>query len=159
MDLIDKIKAGSNAKKEIKWPGSDSLMVSLRVANEQDFLIASQETDKLFEGNKIAAENVDAYSAEKETQILFRVIEDPTTGKKLFNNITEFRSLLTPEIKNMLGEELDALHEEYSPNPDTITDEQFDKLVQDVKKNGEAIEIYSNIYTLKKLVKYLVSQR
>lgn len=157
MDLIDKIKAGSQATKDINWPGSEN-MIRIRLCNESDFLLASQQTDKIFEGTRIAAENVDQYSAEKETQLLFRAILDPTTDKQLFTNITEFRSVLTPEIKNILGEALDALHEEYSPDPETISEEDFDKLVQDVKKNAEAIENVSNIFTLRKLVRYLTSQ-
>lgn len=159
MELLDKIKAGSQASKEINWPGSEDAKIKIRVCNEQDFLKASQETDKLFQGTKVGAENVDQYSAEKETQLLFRAIQDPTTEKQLFTNILEFRSVLTPEIKNILGDELDALHEEFSPNPEDISNEDFDKLVQDVKKNAEAIESNSNIFTLRKLVRYLVSQR
>lgn len=157
MELIDKIKAGSQATKEIDWPGSEN-KIRIRLCNENDFLIASQETDKLFEGTRIAAENVDQYSAEKETQLLFRAIQDPATGKQLFTNITDFRTVLTPEIKNILGETLDALHEEYSPDLDTISDSDFDKLVEGVKKNADIIDDVSNIYTLRKLSRFLVSQ-
>ena len=159
MSLIDKIKLGSQATKKIAWPGAEDATIQIRVCNESDYLAASMAADKLFNDVKIGLENVDAYNAEKETQLLFRAIQDPETGEQLFKNITEFRDLLVPEIKNFLSDQLDALHEEFSPELTTISDEDFDKLVQDVKKNAaEVLQTQSNIYTLRKLIIYLISQ-
>ena len=160
MNLIDKIKLGSQAKKKIDWPGAEDATIQIRVCNENDYLQASMAADQLFKDVKVGLENIDAYNAEKETQLLFRAIQDPETNEQLFKNITEFRDLLVPEIKNFLSDQLDALHEEFSPELTTISDEDFDKLVQDVKKNAEeVIQTQSNIYTLRKLIIYLVNQR
>jgi len=159
MNLIDKIKAGSQAKKTIDWPGIEGAKVDIRVCSESDHLQSSMATDELFKDVKVALENVDTYNAEKETQLLFRAIQDPETGKQLYKNITEFRSILTPEVKDALADQLFALHEEFSPDLTTISNEDFDKLVADVKKNtAEAIQTQSNIYTLRKLVLFLASQ-
>lgn len=157
-DLIDKIKASSFHKKEIKWPGTDQT-IHLRILNENDHLQATLATDKLFSGTPIAVQNIDKYNAELETQLLFRAIQSPETGKQLFSDITNFRDIISPEVKNFLAEELDALHEEFSPDPYKMSEEQFDKLINDIKKNAKAtVGIVSNIYTLRKLIIYLAGQ-
>ena len=56
--LLDKIKAGSLHKKEVKWPGSDQT-VHMRVLNENDHLQSSLATDALFKGTPIAIQNMD----------------------------------------------------------------------------------------------------
>jgi len=158
-NLLDKIKAGSLNKKEITWPGTDQ-KVHLRVLNENDHLQASLSADKIFEGTPIAIQNMDQYNAELETQYLFRAIEDPETGKRLFNTITEFREIVTPEIKNKLAEELDSFHEECSPDPYKMSDEEFDKMILNVKKNAkETVGNVSNINTLRELIIYLANQK
>lgn len=158
MELIDKIKAGSQIKKTIDWPGADDAKVDLRIMTESDHLQASLEANKMFKETKIGAENVDTYSAEQETQLLFRAIVDPDSGKQLFKSMAEFRRALIPEVKDVIADELDRLHEEYSPEPTTISDAEFDKLVQDVKKNAEeVITKLSDINTLRKLSLFLAS--
>ena len=157
-DLLEKIKAGTQNKKEITWPGIDQ-KIYIRILNENDHLQSSLATDKIFVGNVLSTMNVDQYSSELETQLLFRAIEDPETGKQLFTNITEFRDMLSPEIKNKLAEELDAFHEECSPNPYKLSDEEFDKLIFEVKKNAETtVGNVISIDTLRKLIIYLAKQ-
>ena len=158
-DLLDKIKAGSSHKKEVSWPGTDQT-IHMRVLNENDHLQSSLATDALFKGTPIALQNMDHYNGELETQYLYRATEDPETGKQLFSNITEFRDVLTPEIKNILAEELDALHEEFSPDPLKLSDEEFDKLTSDIKKNAEAtVGAVSNIFIARKLIIFLAKPR
>ncbi len=156
--LLEKLKASGYHKKETKWPGTDNI-IHLRILNENDYLQASLSTDKLFSGTPIAVQNIDKYNAELETQYLFRSLEDPETGKQLFSNITDFRDLLTPEIKEILADELDSLHEEFSPDPLRMDQEAFDKLLNDVKKNAkETVGTVSNIFIARKLIIYLAKQ-
>jgi hypothetical protein len=153
--LLEKLKASGYHKKETKWPGTDNI-IHLRVLNENDYLQASLSTDKLFSDTQIAIQNIDKYNAELETQYLFRAIEDPETCKQLFSNITDFRGLLTPEVKEILADELDSLHEEFSPDPMKMDQEEFDKLLNDVKKNAkETVGNVSNIFIARKLIIYL----
>jgi len=157
-ELLDKIKAGSLHKKDIKWPGTDQT-VHLRVLNENDHLQSSLAAEAIFKGTPIALQNMDQYNAELETQYLYRAIENPETGEKLFSNITEFRDVLSPEIKNILAEQLDAMHEEFSPDPYKMSDEDFDKLLADIKKNAkETAGTVSNINTARRLIIYLAKQ-
>ena len=158
MSLLDKIKAGSNYKKDTVWPGTEAA-IKLRVLNEQDYNEATLATDKLFRETKIGMENISRYDGEVETQCLFRSIEDSETGGRITNNITEFRKLLTPEIKDMLATELDALQEEFSPDPVSMPDEEFDKLIHDVKKNStDVLKNITGIFLAKRVIKSLVSQ-
>ena len=114
----------------------------------------------MFSGTKIGVENLSDYQAEKETQLLFRTMLDPDTGKKLFKSIAEFRSMLTPELKDYFQTAVDALHDEFSPDPASISEEDFDRLVVSVKKNPEEeLTMLSDINLLKRLVLFLVSQQ
>lgn len=159
MDLLEKLKSSSYHKKEVLWPGTEH-KVHIKVLNENDHLQSALAVDKLFKDVAIAIQNIDQYNNELEIQYLFRAIEDPETGKKLFSNITDFRDMLTPEIKNQLSEQLDSFHEEVSPDPFKMSPEEFDKLIKDVKKNAEqTVGAVSNIYTLRKLAVYLATPR
>ena len=154
MDLLQKIKAGSQAYKDISWPGQAETLIRLRVLNDNDYLQSTLAADKTVPNVSVA--NVSRYNGEMETQLLYRAITDPES-KKSIGTITDFRQLLTPEIKAQLIDVLDALHNEFSPNPDNLSSEEFDKLFEDIKKNAEeTVSSVSNIFTLRKLVKYLV---
>ncbi|HUU89240.1 MAG TPA: hypothetical protein VMX17_16010 [Candidatus Glassbacteria bacterium] len=151
--LFEKLKLGSKNTKTICWPGNEE-HVQMRVANENDYLQASIETDKLFPN--ITLGNGSRYEAEKQTQILFRCVTN--TDSQPIGTITKFRELLTPEVKSALIDELDILHEECSPIIDTMDDREFDKLYNDIKKNVAEIGNVSNIHTLRRLVKFLISR-
>lgn len=158
-DLLQKIKAGTNNTKIIDWPGDESLKIELRVLSGQDHLDSSLAADKIFDGTKVGIENIDNYSAELEIQLLFRAIMDPETNEQLFKNITDFRSSISPEVQDILGERLDALHEECSPDPMKMNDGEFDKLTADLKKNPKTTAgSISNIYTARKLIIFLEKQ-
>lgn len=156
MDLLQKIKSGSQVTKEIPWPGDDAI-IKMRILNDNDYLQATLAADKLLP--KVSVANVNRYNAELETQLLHKSITDPETGRNL-GNISEFRQLLTPEIKSVLIDELDALHTEHSPDPNTLSEEEFDKLFLEIKKNAtKTVGSVSNIHTLRKLVTILASKQ
>jgi predicted transcriptional regulator len=159
MGLLEKLKAGSENYKETVWPGTDYIIL-LRVLSAHDQNNVTFETEKLFTNNKVSVGvgTIDDYNAERETRMLFYSITDPETRTQSFKNITEFRKVLTPEIKEILAEELNELHEECSPSPYEIDQAEFDKLVVNIKKNvEETVGSVSNIHTLRKLVIYLAS--
>lgn len=154
--LLEKIKTSGKKKKETNWPGTDN-KINLRILSDGDYLSSTMAVDTLFKGITIALQNIDRYNAELETQYLFRAIENPETGNPLFSNITDFRDSLSPEVKEILADELDALHEEFSPDPMRMSDEKFDKLLFDLKKNAEmTVGSVSNIFIARKLIMYLV---
>ena len=163
MNILQRIKAGSEITKEIDWPGVEGGTVLLKVLTDNDNLQAGLAADKIFSGSKIGVENMRNYDAEVETQMLYRSVKDPETKRGITNNISDFRSLLTTDIKDALATELDLLHEECSPNPVTMPEEEFDILLKDLKKKPvkERLELIGNVssfHTVKRLLKCLVSQ-
>lgn len=156
-DLLQKIKAGSQATKDIPWPGQEDNIIRMRILNDQDYLMATLAADKIITNVTVA--NVSKYNGEVETQLLYRSVINPETGKNL-GAITDFRLILTPEIKVVLVDELGALHDEHSPDPSNMSEEEFDKLFETVKKNAvETVSGVSNIFTLRKLVVSLATSR
>jgi len=158
-NLLERIKNSGKQRREIEWPGTDH-RIHLRVLNENDEIQSTLAVDKIFKDSPLALQNIDKYNSEIETHYLFRTIEDPETGKQLFNDIIDFRESLTPEIKGVLAEELDALHEEFSPQPYKMSSADFKKLVSDIKKNAKGtVGSVTNIFTLRRLIISLVDQR
>ena len=125
----------------------------LRVANDNDYLQATIAADQLFPNVTIA--NSYKYNGEVEAQLLYRCVTD--LENKPIGTITNFRDLLTPEIKSSLIDELDAFHEECSPIMDKMSNEEFDKLLDSIKKNVQDIGNISSIHTLRRLIVSLVS--
>ena len=156
--LLARLKAGYKNTKMVNWPGTDE-EIRITLPNEQVLLEASEAVDKIFETRRVGTHNVDDYEAEKLTQQLYRVIEDPATGKSLTSKITEFRWLLTPEVKVALADEFRQFADECDPNPSNLSDEAFDTLFEQVKKNSKTIlGNVSSIFTARKLINALVEE-
>lgn len=155
--LLARLKAGFKNTKIINWPGTEE-EIKIRLPDEQILLEASAATDKIFEGRHVSTENIDDYESEKLTQQLYRVIEDPGTGKSV-GTITDFRRLLTPETKSILTQEFSQFADECNPDPVQMSDEEFDVLLESVKKNSrKTLGNVSSIFTARKLIVSLVEE-
>jgi hypothetical protein len=154
---LHKIKAGINNTAECKWPGTD-ITIRIRLLTNQDILESSLAADKTFRdcGSDVSVQNIKIYEAEKDIQHLYRATSD-LDGNSLAPNIAEFRKLLTVSDKEWLIERYNALDAECNPSADTMSDEDFDFLVESVKKNPAAVSKLSSIYTLKRLARFLAS--
>ena len=153
--LLEKLKAGSGLKKDIDWPGSEE-KIQIRLLNDGDYMAATLAADELFKNISIA--NIEKYNSEIETQLLYRCCLDPVTGKSI-GSITDFRMTMTPEIKAVLVQEMNAFHDENSPDVTKMSQVEFDKLYDSVKKNAETtVTSVSNIHLLKKLIIILAKQ-
>ena len=152
--LIEKIKAGADHVGTIQWPGTDE-PVGLRLLTEFDYSEAGIAADRHFKDIAIGAQNVNNYNAEIETQWLFRAVVNPDTKERLFNNIVQFKKMLTPEIKDILAEKLSEMQEKYNPNPDNMTEDEFDKFLDNVKKNPR--ETVGNIQSISLARRVIIS--
>ena len=89
MSLLEKLKAGKKNKKTIKYPGTDQDIV-VSILSEADIQIAHFEAERLFKKNgiEVSMSTVDAYEAEKTTQILFRACSDTegSLSQRLWTN-------------------------------------------------------------------------
>lgn len=158
-NLLEKIKAGVKNDKLINFPGLD-VEVKIKVPTCQDSSDARLAADKIYEGFSIGVHNADDYDFEKTVQLLYRCIIDPETNKPLFRNITEFRHSLTPEIIDYFDSELFSFQQDVSPNPNNMSDEEFDTLLERVKKNvKEELGNISSLHTAKRLIVTLANQR
>lgn len=159
-DLLEKLMAGVANWREVQWPGSETA-VCIRPVTEQDRLEATVAADRFFRDAKsqIGMENIRAYEDEYAVQILFRVVADPVTKKRLCEDIATFRKLLVGNTPRILTDHLNALASECSPAPDSMSSDEFDLLIERVKKNaGEALGNVSDIFVLRKLCSFLAAR-
>jgi hypothetical protein len=139
-DLIEKLKAGKRNMRTLAYPGTEN-EIGITVLSEAETRDAIFATERVFKEAEIevSAMTVSAYTAENNTQVLFRAIVDPKRQKKdgtyerLFKDVDEFRSLLRREEKEILIEEYNAFEKECSPvDP---SEEELEALSEEVKKN------------------------
>lgn len=158
--LLDKLKAGTANRKALPWPGLPEAVVHLHVLSDQDQLEAGMAADRIYRDAKIdvAMANINDYEAEKTTQLLYRAVRDPSTGGRICPDIESFRRLLTKGAREALVHELNQLTQECSPPLDTMTQEQYDSIVESVKKNPQIVLNHSSICLLRKLVMSLAAQ-
>ena len=161
MDLLTKIKAGTDHVKLVPFPGTTT-NVALKILSQHDLQMAAFDTEKLFTNSKIDLNMGTAteYDQEKATQILWRALRDPEDlVKPLCASITEFRKLLSRAEKEQLIDEYLTFEKDVSPRAETLSNEEFDKLVSDLKKKPDLTVLSSlNTQMLKRLIITLASQ-
>jgi hypothetical protein len=160
-DLLSKIKAGTDNVKLLDWPGS-SQKVALRILSQRDFQDAIFSTERHFKAEKIEVNMVTAeeYDSEKATQILYRALRDPEhLTEPICPTVTAFRQTLTREEKAIILQEYVAFESECSPAPQNLSDEEFDKVFEDLKKNATTtLGSVTSLSLAKKLITTLVDQ-
>jgi hypothetical protein len=156
-NLLQKLKAGTKNVRQITFPGTDE-KVFLRILSCQDTLDAAVATDNLFKSKDVAINfsNINMYENEKTIQLLYRALMADESKTPLAKSITDFRESLSNEERNELIDEYNAFVEECSPSPYDMSADEFDALVQNVKKNASTtIGNISSSRTLKKLSLFL----
>jgi hypothetical protein len=163
--LLERIKAGRKNTVTVRFGDSDidaalgSDLVTVRLLTVQDTLEASFAADRIFADSgthTVSMQNIKAYEAEKDVQNLYRACADED-GKPLAASVAEFRRLLTVADKERLIDAYNRLDAEANPSADTMSDAEFDELVETVKKNPNTASNVSSINTLRKLTRYLAA--
>lgn len=161
MSLIAKLKAGIDNIKITTWPGTDNA-IGIRVLTQAENQAAEFATELLFKAKGIdfTAATVDAYQSEQNTQILARAIVDPETKKPMFKSADELRGLIGhPDVKADLIEKYNAWQAECSPSIAEMTEEQYEHLFGEVKKNGPSCLNGLSSRTLSGLITYLAERQ
>lgn len=156
-DLLKIIKAGTKNKTIINFPGTDK-KVELRLLSNQDTLDATADSEKLFKHLGIVPEfyNINSWENERAIQMLYRALHNPEDGSPISPDIASFRNMTTNEERRDLIDAYDALTAECNPSPDVLSSEEFDALIESVKKNPETtIGSCSNLQTLRRLALFL----
>lgn len=158
-NLLLKYKAGKNNIKLINWPGSEE-QVAIQILNQKELQEARFETERIFKAAKIDANvmTADEYNSETQTQILYRCLRNPADVTKPIGSIIDFKASLTLSEKEYLIEQYNAFEAECSPNPENLSAEELDRIIQAVKKNPSMINGSNySIVMLKKLITVLAS--
>ncbi len=157
MSLLEKLKAGKKNVKPVPWPGTDET-VGLAVLTEAEIQQALFETEKKFKaaGIEFSVATADAYQSEQNTQLLALALLYEQGGR-LFKNADELRPLLQPSVKDVLIDEFNAWQQECSPALARMSDAEFDKVFEEVKKNPSTLNSLS-LRTLRELITYLATR-
>lgn len=163
MNLIEVLKAGKKHIKTLKFPGTE-FEVGLCVLTDGEVQDAVFSTEQRFKekGIEITATTLATYNRELNTQMLFRALVDPLkqrpdgTYEPIFKKVDELR-LATADQKNELIEEYNAFEAQCSPSPVKMTDDEFDALFEDIKKNPLTGNDLS-LQTARRLILYLASR-
>ena len=160
-DLLETLKLGTDHVKLINFPGTDK-KVAIRILSTHDLQMATFATERLFKSEKIEVNMVSAaeYDAEKAIQILYLALKDPQNlDQSICKNVTEFRKALTKNERDILIDEYITFEKDCSSSLDMLSNEEFDRLVAEVKKKPETIQTNSlSTATLKRLITTLASQ-
>lgn len=152
--LLQRLKQNTPSKK-LTWPGTEE-EITLTVANSHVHATASLKAAEMFKDVHISYHNMDDFNQEKLVQLLHRCVSD--SEGKTFCSISEFKALVNGELLTWLDEQHALLEEDYSPNVDNMSEDEFDKLVEDLKKKPEeTLSGVCSIYVLRRLIMYLVS--
>lgn len=158
-ELLEKLFQGEKNKKQTTWPGTDN-EIYIRVATEKDLSDVITECDATYkERAGMWAYNAAYYDAEKANRILHKVVTFDPDGKDRIGTYDQFITKLTPEIRDVLEDLQTSFQDECSPDPDAMSEEDFEKLIEEVKKKpNEAVNVLCSIFVLRRLSIYLVNQ-
>ena len=157
--MIEKLKLGTANVKLIKWPGND-VTVAMHILSQSEIQESVFAAERLFKGSKIEMNfgTADEYESEIANQKLYRALRDPAEDKPVADNIVEFKKSLTSGERKMLMEEYIAFEQECSPSPDNLSNDEFDKVLSDLKKKPlETIGTITSLAVAKKLLLTMAS--
>lgn len=154
MSLYENIKA-LQPYARLKWPGTDHYF-RLYIANQEVIKAAALETERIFKDVAIGVHNMEMYRQEKQLQIFYRIFR--TDDNKTVCSMSEFRKLITPDLFEWLDDEHEVLQDKHAPVVEEMSQKDFDKLIEDLKKKPEEtlLDNYS-IHTLRRVCLHLVS--
>ncbi len=163
MNLLEVLKAGKKNIKTLNFPGTDQ-QIGLTVLTDGEVQEAVFSAERHFKDKdiEITATTLGTYNSEVNAQMLFRAIVDPEKRKTdgtyelAFKRIEDLR-LASSAQKAELIEAYNDFEAQCSPSVAKMSDEDFDKLFEDIKKNpltGNSL----NSSTAKRLIVFLASR-
>lgn len=139
-DLLSRLKAGRDFTKTFPL---GELTLGLRLLVESDYQAAGWAANALLvqHDTELTTANADLFESEKATQLMLRFLIDPATGKPLFSSAEEVRSTLSREERNAVGAAYYDFEREYSPSERTMSEAEFGRLLDDVKKKRDPLAL------------------
>jgi hypothetical protein len=136
MNLLEKLKASRDVVKTFKL---GDITLGLRILTERDYQEAGWAANALLDEYKteLKVSNADLFEAEKATQLIQRFLVDPVTKAPVFASSEDVLDTLSRNERNVIGEAYYDFEKEYSPSERTLSDADFEKLLEDVKKKPD----------------------
>lgn len=166
-DDLQAIMRGRKHFEEFEFPGFSEIRIAIRVLSQRDIQDIARTTDvivgRIKKENDEDLRNSVVYSKEIERQILSKAVvqlpmQDPETGeyvfRRFFNSADEVGQL-DQSIINDLFEKYNVVQEKYSPQTRIQTEEDFENLIEQIKKKS-VIGLSLSTYALQMLVDFLV---
>ena len=157
--MFDALSVSELPIKEFPFPGTGA-PVSMKVLTCERLELAKFETERYFEQEKIpyGPATAESYVFEKTLRLLFYALRT-AQGHPLAETLKVFKQNMTHELVETLIEIYQEHERAVSPNPDHMSEEDFEGLVDEVKKNPEEVlSLFSSSIILKRLIIILVNQ-
>lgn len=158
-ELLQKLKAGRSAVARVKV---GEVELGLVILTEQDYLeagLAALEEMKSAGHEDATVANSEYFEQAKATQLLFRAVVDPASGKRLCETAEDLRAVISRSEKALLVERYMDHERDYSPAEWNMGEKEFAALLEEVKKTPETTHLNDfGSVTLRKLVRSLASQ-
>lgn len=138
--VLDKLRAGTDNRREFGWPGKPDVKVAVRLLSAKEITSAKFNNQREFKqsGIDIAIHNLPDYREQEADHILWRALVD-LDGKKLFSSVDDFRGFCSREETAALSREYNVLSEECDPGVDTMDEQGLKDLLELVKKKPDLI--------------------
>lgn len=135
-DLLTKLKAGRSV---IKTFPLGELTLGLRLLVESDYQAAGWAAYDMLTQHEAELDtgNAELFESEKGSQLMLRFLVDPGTRQPIFPTVDELRDTLTREERNAVGAAYYDFEREHSPSERTLTDAEFGRLLEEVKKKPD----------------------
>lgn len=157
MNVLEKLKQSHTAIKTTDLGAG--VVVGLRILTDQDYLDAEIQTNLAMRAAGLGELNMgtaEAFELEKTSQLLSRALVDVQTGDYLIGSPRQVRQLLSRVQRECLL--ADYLEHEKDYAPRAMTDDEFNALLDTLKKTPETVNLNDlNTASLKRLITALAS--
>lgn len=139
--VIQMIKDCRKVTRIIGWPGRPDIKIKMRLLTISESREAKIENQKEFkrDGIDIAYHNIADYREQESVHGMWRVFTDVDTGERLFKSAEQMRLVCTNDELTALCNAYNAFADENDPNVDRLSDEDFETLVDTLKKKPDLI--------------------
>lgn len=152
MSLLEKLKAGVKNSTETPFHGGT---LKVRVLSEDELQQCRIEANRYAVKQELDEESLYNEIAVRQ---LYMAVSDKD-GNKLASDIDSFRKLITRKEREYLIDEYLHLENECSPSLSVMTDEEFNRIVEEAKKDPFFILSRSNTDLLRRLIRYLENRQ
>lgn len=152
MSLLEKLKAGIKNNKEVPFHGG---VLKIRVLSEDDLQQCRVEANRYAIKNELEDESLINEIAIRQ---LYIAVSD-ADGNKLADSIDAFRKAITRKEREYLVDEYLSLENECSPSLSAMTEDEFNRIAEEAKKDPFFLLSRSNTGLLRRLIRYLESRQ